>query len=365
MILGECMDIIDQLSEFLPLDSAFEIERIEKDAFDTEAHIYLKVREESLPPGHRIQSYYERTWEHLRLFQYRTFIHCRIPIYRNKVTGILHKPEITFSRDYSRFTLLFEKEVLRLLELHYCMTTVAKQLQINVQRVESIYHYYTRHLETDVLDTTPVNIACDETSVRKGHDYVTTFYDLDKQEIIGIYDGKSSACVEQFFHDHPNPEAVKNISMDMSPAFISGVTTYFQHAKITFDKWHVIKLMHKHLKDLRGKATSFTERIGVLIDEVTDFYTSDTVEEAELQLCFIADFADECLGKNSFSTSIRRHFEGIVNYCTSSITNGIMEGINSKIQTIKRIARGYRYTDNFKKMIRFAFADYNFSSNFI
>ncbi|MFN8361900.1 MAG: hypothetical protein U0264_18490 [Candidatus Kapaibacterium sp.] len=45
------MDIIDQLSEFLPLDSAFEIERIEKDAFDTEAHIYLKVREESLPPG--------------------------------------------------------------------------------------------------------------------------------------------------------------------------------------------------------------------------------------------------------------------------------------------------------------------------
>ncbi len=27
------MDIIDQLSEFLPLDSAFEIERIEKDAF--------------------------------------------------------------------------------------------------------------------------------------------------------------------------------------------------------------------------------------------------------------------------------------------------------------------------------------------
>ena len=60
--------------------------------------------------------------------------------------------------------------------------------------------------------------------------------------------------------DHPNPEAVKNISMDMSPAFISGVTTYFQHAKITFDKWHVIKLYHKHLKDLHhSKAISFTE----------------------------------------------------------------------------------------------------------
>jgi transposase len=359
------MDIIAQLTEFLPLDSAFEIERVEKDALETEAHIYLKVREESIPPGHTIHSYYDRTWEHLRLFQYRTFIHCRIPIYKDKSTDSLHKPEITFSRDYSRFTLAFEKEVMRLLKLHYCMTTVAKQLKINVQRVEKIYHHYTRHLEIDVLSTTPENIACDETSSRKGHDYITTFYDLDTQGIIGIYDGKSSACVEQFFHDHPNPEAVKNISMDMSPAFISGVTTYFEHAKITFDKWHVIKLMYKHLKDLRGKVTDFVERIGVVIDKITDFYDANTAEEAALQLCFIADFAEECMGKNSFSTSIRRHFEGIINYCTSNITNGIMEGINSKIQTIKRVARGFRYTENFKKIIRFAFTDYNFSSKII
>ena len=147
-------------------------------------------------------------------------------------------------------------------------------------------------------------------------------------------------CRNNSFNEHhPNPEAVKKFNGYVSCLHF-GVTTYFQYAKITFDKWHVIKLMHKHLKDLRSKAISFTERIGVLIDEVTDFYTSDTVEEVELQLCFIADFADECLGKKPFSTSIRRHFEGIVNYCTSSITNGIMEGINSKIQTIKRIARG-------------------------
>lgn len=80
---------------------------------------------------------------------------------------------------------------MRLLHLHHCFTTVAKQLGINVQRVESIYHHYTRHMETDTISTTPVNIACDETSVRKGHDYITTFYDLDTHELVGIYDGKS------------------------------------------------------------------------------------------------------------------------------------------------------------------------------
>ncbi|MFN8360134.1 MAG: transposase [Candidatus Kapaibacterium sp.] len=40
--------------------------------------------------------------------------------------------------------------------------------------------------------------------------------------------------------------------------------------------------------------------------------------------------------------------ERIVNY-SFSITNRIMEGINSTIQTIKRLARGYRYTEISKK----------------
>jgi transposase len=359
------MDIIDQLSEFLPIDSAFEIERVEKSESDAEAHIYLQVRKEATPPGHSIHSYYKRTWEHLRLFQYRTFIHCHIPIYRDHTTGKLHKPEITFSRDYSRFTLMFEKHLMRLLHLHHCFTTVAKQLGINVQRVESIYHRYTRHIEADSISTPPVRIACDETSARKGHDYITTVYDLDAQKIIGIYDGKSSACLEEFFHDHPYPPAVTDISIDMSPAFIAGATTCFPHARITFDKWHVIKLMHRHLKDLRGKANYFNDRIGTLLDTITDFYNLGSLEEAKSQLSFIADFADECMGDNSLSTSIRRHCTGITNYFISNINNGIMEGLNAKIQTIKRMARGFRYTENFKKMIRFVFGDFNFASKFI
>jgi len=252
---------------------------------------------------------------------------------------------------------------MRLLHLHHCFTTVAKQLGINVQRVESIYHHYTRHMGTDTISTTPVNIACDETSVRKGHDYITTLYDLDTQELIGIYDGKSSASLKEFFHDHPYPEAVSNISMDMSPAFISGATTYFRLARITFDKWHVIKLLQRHLKDLRGKSSGFKEQTGVLIDDIADFY--DNADQAAEQLCFIADFAKERLGSNPLSKSIRRHFEGIINYFATGITNGVMEGINAKIQTIKRIARGFRYTENFKKMIRFAFSYFHSSSNFI
>jgi transposase len=268
---------------------------------------------------------------------------------------VLSKPSISFSRDYSRFTLLFEAEVMRLMRIHYCFTTVAKTLHIRPQRVESIYHHYTQDLEDDCIEETPVNIAYDETSTKKGHDYITTFFDLDQWKIIGIYDGKSSECVREFMKSHPYPEAIKNISIDMSPAFISGANQCFPKADITFDKWHVIKLIYRHLDKLDAKAEVFKNYIFLLMEQITDFYYQKQYEQMAAQLIFIADFAQEQLQENAITKTIKSHFEGIVNYAKSQINNGILEGVNSKIQTIKRIARGFRYKNTFKKMIRFAF----------
>jgi len=75
------------------------------------------------------------------------------------------------------------------------------------------------------------------------------------------------------------------------------------------------------------------------------------------QLLFMADWIEELAGKNPLSSSIRQHAQGLVNYVTTKLTNALLEGINSKIQAIKRIARGFRYTKNFKKLILSAFGN--------
>jgi len=49
--------------------------------------------------------------------------------------------------------------------------------------------------------------------------------------------------------------------------------------------------------------------------------------------------------------TIKKHWDGIMNYIDFKITNGLMEGLNSIVQTLKRSARGYRNTDNFILMI--------------
>lgn len=45
--------------------------------------------------------------------------------------------------------------------------------------------------------------------------------------------------------------------------------------------------------------------------------------------------------------TIKSHWDGILNYFDSRVTNGIVEGINSIVQLIKRNARGYRNTQYF------------------
>jgi hypothetical protein len=127
---------------------------------------------------------------------------------------------------------------------------------------------------------------------------------------------------------HPYPKAIKNILIDMSPAFICGANQYFPKADISFDKWHVIKWIYKHLDRLDSKAEVFRSYISLLMEQITDFYCQKQYEQMAAQLMFIADFAQEQLNENPITKTIKSHFEGITNYAISKVNNGILEGVN-------------------------------------
>ncbi|WP_169731871.1 transposase [Runella limosa] len=83
--------------------------------------------------------------------------------------------------------------------------------------------------------------------VRKGAplQYITLFVDMNTTQIIDIEEGRGSEAVKQFVQKLSNPQEVKQISINMSPAFIKAVKDYLINADITFDKFHMIK----HLND--------------------------------------------------------------------------------------------------------------------
>ncbi len=94
-----------------------------------------------------------------------------------------------------------------------------------------------------------------------------------------------------------------------------------------------------------------------------DFWDIDDKEEAESYLAYCWDIALDSnipLFKRLVQT-IQRHWNRIINYIASKINNGILEGVNSKIQIAKKRARGYRSINNSIKMIYFFYGNLKFS----
>ena len=93
----------------------------------------------------------------------------------------------------------------------------------------------------------------DETA--KGPDYITLFVDLYKKAVAHIGDGKSSQTVVDFVavleQQKGNKEHVKSVSCAMSPAFIKGIKENLPNAQITFDKFHIIKIINEGVDKVR------------------------------------------------------------------------------------------------------------------
>src|SRR4051794_29721535 len=87
-------------------------------------------------------------------------------------------------------------------------------------------------------------LAIDETSRARGHDYVTLAADAVQRTVLFVTEGRDAKTINTLAADLQAhgcaPEQIESVSIDMSPAFIKGVTAELPNARITFDKFHVI-----------------------------------------------------------------------------------------------------------------------------
>jgi transposase len=117
-----------------------------------------------------------------------------------------------------------------------------------------VEHYVWQAVEK--LDLSEVRrIAADETSARRGHDYISLFVDMARRKVVYVADGKDAATVKEFadfLEAHAGKrEAVTDASIDMGAAFDAGIKENFPNAEITFDKFHVIKLANEAVDQVR------------------------------------------------------------------------------------------------------------------
>lgn len=77
-------------------------------------------------------------------------------------------------------------------------------------------------------------IGFDETSSRRGHNYVTIAGDLESSKVIFSTEGKDHTTIDQFVPDFVkhsgNPENITDVCSDLSKACIKGVQDNFPDA---------------------------------------------------------------------------------------------------------------------------------------
>jgi hypothetical protein len=86
-----------------------------------------------------------------------------------------------------------------------------------------------------------------------------------------------------------------------------------------------------------------------------DFYA----QPAELAEPYLAGWVEMTLGSGlepmiDVACRVAEHWDGVLRWFTSKVSNGLLEAISSLVQAAKRRARGYRTTRNLKAIVYLA-----------
>jgi transposase len=151
--------------------------------------------------------------------------------------------------------LLFEAYAMLLIESEMPVNKVSSCMHVTSPRLWRVFDYWIeRAVSGDDLSTV-TEVGMDETSRKKGHNYVTVFADLSTRRVIHACEGKDASTVDSFVQSLEKKggkkENIEVVSMDMSPAFISGVLETLPDACMIFDKFHLVQSLNKALDEAR------------------------------------------------------------------------------------------------------------------
>lgn len=332
-----------------------------------------------LHPVHDTQT---KRLRHLNFFQHECFLEVRTPRVKTPDGKVVQYEPDWFGK-LAGFTLLFEALVLAMAQ-QMTFAAVAELTGVSWHRVHAICSRYVdlALAQADLSDVSAV--AIDETSCRRGHNYLTIAADMTARKVVFVTEGKDAKTVEafaQYLTAHKGtPDQVSSVSIDMSPAFIKGVSTHLPGARITFDKFHVVahasaavdqmrRLEQRTDPSLKGLRWTLLKDRDRLSDEgradldnlIAQAATKRTarawlyrenlreiLERKQINVvsALLRQWCTNVLRSKvepmkAVARMIRKHFDGIVAWAQTRQTNGYIEALNGLFQAAKRKARGY------------------------
>ena len=346
--------------------------------------------------GRRLPAYYDRDEAVLRdldLSRHRTVLH----VWRYRVEcnscGVLQVP-LGIARPRARATKRFERWLF-VLTRTMPVSEAAELTGIDWKTVKAAeIRYIVGLLRKRDLEGIE-DLGIDEVSEKKGHRYITLITDIAKRRVIWVVRGRDRKALRAFFRwfGKRRMRKLKRFVIDMHQPYEDEIRAQCPRARIIYDHFHLSKLLHRALDDLRRRVQSelpkerrvYLKRSRyVLLKRPENLTPNQRVRLRQLMRAntlinrayilkedFRAVFEEqnptrvraalrdwkarvreskipEFIGV--LETFNRRRY-GIQNFMQHRLTNGLSEGFNNVVKTIKKLAYGFHDWTYFAKKI--------------
>jgi transposase len=388
----------------LGVKAPWGVETVELRLSDGEVHIWVALPTDTLwvcpecqAPA-PIHDHRERVWRHLDTCQYRTLVHARVPRLQCPTHGT-RQLRVPWAEEGARFTALFEALAIAWMQ-HAAIATVAERLRLSWDEAAGIQaRAVQRGLERRVI-TPARHLGIDETAFQRRHEYVTVVTDLDQGRVLYVADHRRQESLDGFWATLPEAtrDAIAAVAMDMWEPYISSTLAHLPgaNAKIVFDKFHIAQHANQAVDQVRRqehralKAEGHDWLAGTKYDWLrhpqrftlgawrtflgfmrrTKLKTGRAWAIKEMLMTlweyrypgaaarhFDAWYAWAIRSRlepvKRVARMLRRHWPNIATFFRHRITNAGAESMNSRIQKLKVLARGFRNRQRFTHAIYF------------
>jgi len=338
----------------------------------------------------------ERTWRHLDTMQFMTLIRARTPRANCPAHGV-KTLQVPWAAPQGRFTLLFERFAVEVLLASGSVSQACELLGLNWDTAQEIMRRAVdRGLERRQLEGLKY-LGMDEKSFKRGQSYITLLTDLEQSRVLDVVQERTIEAAGQLWGtlSPEQKQAVEAVAVDMWEPFIKTIEEQVPEADIVHDKFHVSKYLgeagdkvrrteHKELmaqgdETLKGSRQLWLYNPQNFSAEQADEFSALKDLHLKVARAWAAkelfskfwNYQEEGWARRFFkdwygwvsrsrlkpvievARMLKRHLKNLLTYLRHHITNAVTEGLNSKIQSLKAAARGFRNFANYRTRILF------------
>jgi transposase len=300
------------------------------------------------------------------------------------------RPElpISLARPYARCTRRLEAHLFRLTG-DSTVKAVATRMDIDWRTVKDAEVNYIRGLLRKRNLDGVTRIGIDEVAYEKGHKYLTLVTDLDGHRVIYVTHGNDGKAIDRFLTwlGPKRCRRIKAVVTDMHDPYLKILRTRLPKAVRVFDHFHVSKVVHDALDEIRRRLQrelppdgrriikgqryvllrareNLNSRQEVSLQEIlnanTDLTKGYILKEAFRDVFTATNLRDGRKQLKAWEAQVResgvpellnvlktidRRRRGIENFFQYRVANGMAEGFNNVVGTIKKQAYGFHDRD--------------------